>query len=51
MTGSEYLSDFKLTKDTPYLTLIGELRGVFYEYLQENWPHYNGTALYIILMA
>ena len=33
-------------KDTPYLALTGELRGVFCEYLWENWPRYNSTALY-----
>ena len=26
--------------------LTGELWGVFCEYLWENWPRYNGTALY-----
>ena len=34
------------TKNNPYLALVGELWGVFCEYLWENWPHYNGTALY-----
>ena len=32
--------------DTPYLALMGELRGVFCEYLWENWQRYNGIALY-----
>ena len=36
-----------ITKDTPYLALTGELRGIFCEYMWENWPRYNGTALYI----
>ena len=31
---------------TPYLALTGELWGVFSEYFLENWPRYNGTALY-----
>ena len=35
-------------KDTPYLALTGELWGVFCEYLRENWPRYNGTALYLV---
>ena len=34
------------TKGTPYLALTGELWGVFCEYLWENVPRYNGTALY-----
>ena len=33
-------------KNTAYLTLTGELWGVFCKYLWENWPRYNGTALY-----
>ena len=36
------------TKDTPYLALTGKLWGVFCEYLWENWPRYDGTALYSI---
>ena len=35
------------TKDTPYLTLTGELWGVFCEDLGENWSRFNGTALYL----
>ena len=34
---------------TPYLTLVGELWDVFCEYLWENWPHYNSTALYTLI--
>ena len=40
-------SDFKLTTDTPYLGLTGELWGVYYENFEEYWPRYNGTALYL----
>ena len=43
---AEYQSDAGTTKDTPYLALTGELWGVFCEYLWENQPRYNGTALY-----
>ena len=46
MTAAELKSDFKLTTDTPYLTLTGELWGVFCEYFAENWPRYKSTALY-----
>ena len=46
-TEAEYQSDAGSTKDTPCLALTGELWGVFCEYLWENWPRYNGTALYI----
>ena len=44
---AEYQSDAETTKDTPYLALTGELWGVFCEYLWENQPRYNGTALYV----
>ena len=37
---------FNLTTDTPHLTLTGELWGIYYEDFGENWPRYNGTALY-----
>ena len=46
MTATECKSDFILTTDTPYLTLTGELWGVYYENFEENGPHYNDTALY-----
>ena len=44
---TEHQSDAGSTKDTPYLALTGELWGVFSEYFWENWPRYNGTALYL----
>ena len=34
-------------KNTPYLTLTGELWSGFCEYLWENWLRYNGAALYL----
>ena len=37
------------TKDTPYLTLTGELWDVFWEYLWENWLRYKGTTLYQVV--
>ena len=46
MTAAKHKSEFKLTTDTPYLTLRGELRDVYCEDLGENWLHYNGTALF-----
>ena len=48
---AEYQSDAGTTKDTPYLDLTGELWGVFCEYLSENQPRYNGTALYLFLLC
>ena len=45
---AEYHSDAGSTKHTPYLALAGELWGVCCDYLWENWPRYDGTALYII---
>ena len=46
MTAPERKSNLKLTKETPYLALTGELWAVYYEDFDENWPRYNGTALY-----
>ena len=46
---SEYQSDAGWTKDTPYLALMGELWGDFCEDFGENWPRYDGTALYLYL--
>ena len=40
--------DFKLTRDSPYLTLTGELWAVYCEYFGENWPSYNETPLYFL---
>ena len=41
MAAAEYKSDLKLTNDTPYLTLTGELWGVCCDDL-----YLKGTALY-----
>ena len=38
--------DFKLTTNTSYLVLTGELSGVYYENFEKNLPRHNGTALY-----
>ena len=38
---------FELTKDTPYLALLGELWSVFYEYFNRNWSCYKGFLLYM----
>ena len=37
--------DIRITADTPYLALTGELWGVYCEDVGENRPRYNGTAL------
>ena len=47
MTATEHKSDLKLKTDTPYLALMGELWGVYYENFEEKWPCYNGTTLFI----
>ena len=44
VTGAEYESEIESTKDTPYLT--SKLWFVFCENFEENWPCYNGTALW-----
>ena len=49
MTTADHTSDLKLTTDTPYLILTGELYGVFCEDFWENWPHYNSTALFFFV--
>ena len=43
--------NFRITTDTPYLALTGELWSVYCEDLGENWPRYNGTALYLVTFA
>ena len=47
MTEAKCESEFEPTKDTPYLTLTGELWDAFCEDFGENWPCYNGTTLYL----
>ena len=46
MTTVEHKWDFKLTKDTPYLTFMGNLWGVCCDDFGEDWSLYNGTTLY-----
>ena len=48
---AEYQSDAETTKDTTSLALTGKPWGVFCEYLRENQPRYNGTALYTACTA
>ena len=40
MTAMGHKSDFELTKDIPYLALMGELWGVYNEDLCETWLCY-----------
>ena len=49
VTKSEYKSEYGPTKDTPHLTLMGELWSVFCQDFQENWLRYNNTTLYFII--
>ena len=37
----EIESDFGITTDIPYLTLTGELWGVYCDDFDDNWLHYN----------
>ena len=46
-TMAESESDIRITTVTPYLTLTGELLGVFCDDFGENWVRYNSTALYL----
>ena len=44
---AESESDYRITTDTPYLALTGELWGVYCKDYGEHLPrYYNGTALY-----
>ena len=47
MTKAKQASEVIFSKETPYVTLTGELWDVFCEALGEKWPRYNGTALCI----
>ena len=48
---AKYINPYVLTKYSPYLILAGELWDVCCEYMlfRENWPRYDGTALYCII--
>ena len=46
MTVADHRPNFKLTTDIPYLTLMGELWGIYCKDIRENWSRYDGTALY-----
>ena len=48
---AESESDIRITTDTPYLALTGELWGVYCEDFGHNWTRYDGTALYVIRVA
>ena len=48
ITVAESESDIIITTDTPYLALTGELWDAYCEDFGENWPRYNGTALYMV---
>ena len=45
MTAIDRKSDFKLTIDTPYLSLTGELWGVYYDNFEEKLPCCNDSEL------
>ena len=46
VTMAEDESECVFTICTPYLAFMGELSGVYCDEFGENWPRYNGTALY-----
>ena len=48
ITVAESESDIRVTTDTSYRALTGELWGVYWEEFGENRPRYNGTALYLM---
>ena len=49
ITVAESESDVRITTVTPYLALTDELWGVYCEEFGENWPRYNGPALYFVI--
>ena len=49
VTERELKSEFKLTKNIPYLALMGELLDVYCEDLGENLLRYSGTVPYMTL--
>ena len=51
MTAPEHKSNFKLPKDTPYLTLTGELWGVCCDNFGANQLRYNHIALYLVIIS
>ena len=42
---AEHESEIESIKDTPYLTLTGELWYAFWDTFYEKWPRFNGTAM------
>ena len=48
ITVAEIGSDIRITTDSLYLALTGDLWGAYCEDFRENWPRYNGTALYML---
>ena len=50
ITVAESESDIIITTVTPYLALSGELWGIYCEDFGENWPHYNSTPLYYVMI-
>ena len=51
MIVAESDSNIRITSDTSYLALTGELCGAYCEEFEENWPCYNGTAPYLFDVA
>ena len=49
-TEAWYKSGFYITHYTPWIALMGKLWGDLCENQDENWPRYNGTALYSYFM-
>ena len=48
MTMAERKSNIRLTKNTPYLALTGELCDVFCEDFGENWPRYKAPHVFLL---
>ena len=45
---AESETDFGITRDSPYLTLMGELWGVYCEEFGENCLRHKNTTLYYV---
>ena len=47
ITVAETKSDIRITTDTSFLALTGELCGVYWEEFEESWSRYNTTTLHL----
>ena len=49
ITVAESELELRITTNTAYIVIPGELWGVCYEEFGDNWPRCNGTTLYVVI--